>query len=179
MLVMTAYYIAGSNGTGKSTVGEVLEQRGYRVIETDFEERLSAWCDIDTQRRIEPSEMPRQPYPEDWVKSHVWLWDSGRMHELLSSISEEPVFFCGGADNSQDFYNSFTKRFGLYVPDLNTLRARLQNREPQRWVDGSSELAKSISRAAASKDLFISKGFIAIDSSTAPDNVANSILAQI
>lgn len=176
---MSAYYIAGSNGTGKSTVGKVLQSRGFRVIETDFEQGLSGWFDIDTNVRIEASKMPIQPYSPQWVKSHGWMWNTDCMQRLLASVGDEPVFFCGGATNADVFYKSFSKRFGLYVQDVNILKTRLKAREPERWTDDSSELTKSLMRAANSQEYFLANDIIPIDSSRSPDSVADSILAQI
>lgn len=173
---MSAYHISGPSGSGKSTVGKVLQQRGYRIIETDFEDGLSGWYNNETGEKV--TEMPAQPYPKEWTAAHDWLWDKVRMNELLNSVDEEPVFFCGGAYNEMDFYGSFEKRFGLCV-DSDTLVARLQPREPERWVDGSAELQRSIGWNEKFRDYCISTGAIVIDSSVSPDIAAGVILSHI
>lgn len=172
---MSAYHIAGPSGSGKSTVGRVLRQRGFRVIETDFEDGLSAWYDNEGRK---VTEMPAQPYSADWVAAHRWLWDKGRMNELLGSVGVEPVFFCGGAYNERGFYASFEKRFGLWV-NSETLVARLQPREPERWVEGSPELMRQLEWNEKFKDFCIASGAIIIDSSVSTDVVADTILNHI
>lgn len=173
---MSAYLISGPSGSGKSTVGRVLQQRGYRVIETDFEDGLSSWINNDTHQRV--TAMPKQPYPKEWVSAHSWLWDKTMMDKLFDTVAEEPVFFCGGAHNERDFYNSFVKRFGLCV-NSETLVARLQPREPERWVDGSAELKRGLEWNEKFKDFCVATGAIVIDSSVSPDIVADTILGQI
>lgn len=173
---MSAYHISGPSGSGKSTVGRVLQQRGFRVIETDFEDGLSGWYDTNTMEKV--TEMPAQPYPDEWVSCHRWLWDKSRMDELLNSVGEEPVFFCGGAHNERDFYNSFKKRFGLCV-DGDTLVARLQPREPERWVEGSAELKRGLEWNEKFRQFCIDTGAIVVDSSVSPDIVADTILSNI
>jgi hypothetical protein len=175
-VIMTAYLIAGPSGSGKSTVGRVLQQRGFRVIETDFEDGLSGWFNNDTGERV--TDIPSQPYSQDWVAAHRWSWDKVKMEELLSSVGKDPVFFCGGAFNERDFYSSFEKRFGLYV-DNETMTARLQVREPKRWVKGSAELERQLEWNEKFRDFCISSGATVIDGSTSPDTVANAILQNI
>jgi hypothetical protein len=173
---MSVYHISGPSGSGKSTVGRVLQQRGFRVIETDFQDGLSGWFDKDTGQKV--TEMPPQPYTERWIEAHSWLWDKGKMNELLSSVGDETVFFCGGAHNEKDFYGSFEKRFGLCV-DGDTLVSRLQPREPERWVDGSTELNNQLEWNEIFKQFCIDTGAIVIDSSVSPDIVADTILSHI
>lgn len=173
---MSAYHISGPSGSGKSTVGRVLQQRGFRVIETDFEDGLSGWHSIETGEKV--TQMPAQPYPKEWVAAHAWLWNTVKMNELLDSVADEPVFFCGGAYNEKDFFSSFKKRFGLYS-DRDTLVARLQTREPERWKEGSAELLRGLEWNEKFKDYCKTTGAIVIDSSVSPDSVADTILNYI
>lgn len=100
------------------------------------------------------------------------------MLELLGSVGIEPVFFCGGASNEQEFFDSFELRFGLCTSN-DALVERLQVREPQRWMNGSVELQKQLEW----NDQFINycqkTGAIKINSSVQPDIVADSILGYI
>ena len=173
---MAAYSVTGPSGTGKSTVGRVLQQRGFRVIETDFEDGLSAWFDNDTGDKV--TDMPAQPYSKEWVDAHSWLWDKTRMNEFLDSVSDEPVFFCGGAFNEREFFSSFKMRFGLWVNEQSLIK-RLQEREPERWQDGSVELQQQLDWNNRFKDYCQQTGAIVIDSSVRPEAVADSILSYI
>ena len=173
---MPSYFIFGPSGSGKTTVGEVLKQKGYRVIETDSEEGLSSWIDVKTG--LKPSIIPAQPYPKEWLENHTWGWDTAKMNELLDSVGEEPVFFCGGASNDSDFYEQFDKIFGLHTNN-EKLKTRLQSREPQRWVDDSAELERMLRRNEEFKSNCIGSRVILVDSSSRPQNVADKILGLI
>lgn len=173
---MSLYLISGPSGSGKSTVGRILQQRGYRVIETDFEDGLSAWFDTKTGEKV--TDMPPQPYPPEWVASHRWQWDKTRMEEFIESAGVEPVFFCGGAHNEAEFYHAFQKRFGLWV-NSETLIKRLQPREPERWANGSAELARMLEWNEKFRNYCTEKGATVIDSSVSPDSVADTILSRI
>lgn len=100
------------------------------------------------------------------------------MNELLGSVGKETVFFCGGAHNEKEFYGSFEKRFGLCV-DGDILVARLQPREPERWVDGSAELKLGLEWNKKFKEFCVSTGAIVIDGSASPDAVADTILSHV
>ena len=157
-------------------VGRVLQQRGYRVIETDFEDRLSVCVDRVSGEKVE--ELPTQPYSRAWLHAHVWCWDRERMGELLKGVGCSPVFFCGGSDNDSEFRDAFLMRFGLSV-DGETLKRRLQPREPERWVDGSVELERQIERNGRFVDECAATGRLVIDSSVAPESVADAIMAHV
>jgi gluconate kinase len=173
---MSAYSITGPSGSGKSTVGRVLKQRGFRIIETDFEDGLSAWFTADSGERV--TKMPAQPYQKEWIDAHKWLWDVRRMNELLDSVGDEPVFFCGGAYNEKDFFNAFEMRFGLCTTEDKIIE-RLKQREPQRYQDGSFELQKQIIWNEHFREYCQKTGAIIIDSSHSSDEVADNILSYI
>jgi hypothetical protein len=59
------------------------------------------------------------------------------------------------------------------------LVARLQPREPERWVDGSAELKRGLEWNEKFREFCISTGAIVIDSSVSPDIVADTILSHI
>jgi shikimate kinase len=173
---MSAYHITGPSGSGKSHVGRELNSRGYKVIETDFEPGLSSWVDKETGEKI--TELPPQPYRQEWVDAHAWLWDALKMRRLIEEVADKPVFFVGGAHNEKDFFHLFDKRFGLFV-DTPTIVSRLQPREPERWVDDSAELQQLMEWNERSKDYHHSNGALLVDSSLPVEIVADTILSYL
>ncbi len=172
---MPAYHISGPSGSGKSHVGRELGGRGFRIIETDFEPGLASWVNYETGQKVEVSP---NPYTEDWLQAHGWLWDALKMQELVEESRDEPVFFVGGAYNQKDFVGLFHKRFGLYV-DTPTLVARLRPREPGRWAEGSPELQRTVEWNERSKQFEQATGAILIDGSLPAELVADTILSHL
>jgi hypothetical protein len=172
---MPSYHIDGPSGSGKSTVGRVLKQRGFRVIETDFEDGLSSWYDNQTDEKVITP--PSQPYSKEWIDGHSWRWDIAIANELFESVGPEPVFFCGGTHNWKEFVDKYALQIGLWVSDNDVLKQRLQTREPQRYVDGSVELANQLEWNQKYPDFCRSTGMMIIDTcSKTSEEVADNIL---
>src|SRR5215471_18443927 len=97
---MKKYLIFGLSGSGKSTVQKELQRRGYHAIETDFEPGLSAWINKRTGKKA-PETTP--PFTQAWLDKHEWNWDKDRVESLLQDTSQDAIFFCGGANNMEQF----------------------------------------------------------------------------
>lgn len=173
---MTAYHLAGPSGAGKSAAGRVLAGRGFHVIETDAEPGLSGWHENRTQTPV--SRLPAQPFPAKWLAGHSWLWNGERLKTLLVSAGKQPVFICGGAWNESEYYQLFEQRFGLWVDDK-TLKSRLQQREPDRWGDGSVELGQMLEWNRRFRSYCQETGAVLINASPAPEVVACEILDHL
>ncbi len=134
---MRNYLIEGISGSGKSTVGDELLRRGYKVVEADWEPGLSQWVEKETGHpaKHEP------PFSEEWLAKHIWVWNEEKLNQMLDEEQDGIQFLVGGADNMEKFFSKFTKRFFLYV-DNELMKRRLQNREPERWPDESAELRR-------------------------------------
>lgn len=173
---MPAYLITGPNGSGKSTVGRALAVRGYTVIEMDSEPGLSAWINNDTGDIV--TEFPPHPFSETWLADHSWVWVKDEFMKILQKNGNKPIFFCGGAYNQKDFYDLFAERFTLYLDDATTIQ-RLRLREPNRWQEGSPELAKTLAWNAKSKQISLQQGSKIIDGSRPTDSIVNEIVSNL
>lgn len=172
---MKKYLIYGLSGSGKSTVEKVLKQRGYHTVETDFEPNLSKWINKKTGN---PVPEPEPPYEARWLKEHVWNWDKKQLLKLLSGDEHEAIFLCGGANNLDEFYNHFDQIFALTV-DSQTMKQRLQSREPERWADNSPELNRMLQWNRDFKKDRGHPGVIFIDATQPIEKVVGDILSRI
>jgi adenylate kinase family enzyme len=134
------YLIYGLSGSGKSTIQKELTKRGYHAIETDFEPGLSSWINKRTGKRA-PEITP--PFTAAWLEKYEWNWDKGKVEELFQDKSHDTIFFCGGANNLEQFLHYFDKIFALAI-GTDTMKRRLQTREPERWQEGSPELTRML-----------------------------------
>src|SRR3989344_5357922 len=106
------YLITGISGVGKTTVGEILKKKGYRVIGIDEEHNLTKWFHKETGKK---GEYTSGVSPE-WLAQHEWLWDDKKMKELLDQQPNRPVFVYGLTSDIHKHVELFDKIFLLHVP---------------------------------------------------------------
>lgn len=170
---MKRYHIAGMSGSGKTTLGERLAELGHIVVDTDAVPGLCRWFHLPSRTPV--ASAPAHPWPREWLEEHQWVWSASRLRELMDQAAEV-VFVCGGAHNEEDFVNWFDLQFFLTTDDA-TIRARLQQREPQRWADDSAELKRVLEWNQLPPTPHAN--LIVIDATRPPDQVAEEILSHV
>lgn len=108
---MGVILVTGMSGTGKSTALNALEQRGYRVVDTDF----GGW--IHEIPRPDGTGAQRQ-WREDWIDALI------TEHEH----SREPLFIAGTVCNQGGFYPRFNQIVLLSAP-LEVMLERIAHRD--------------------------------------------------
>ena len=107
------YLIEGVSGTGKTSVCNELQRRGYHAIHGDRE--LAYRGDPETGE-------PREGFAHE---HHIWQVD--KVKALVANRDEAVTFFCGGSRNFAKFIDLFDGVFVLEI-DLDTLNRRLDER---------------------------------------------------
>ena len=115
------YLIEGLSGTGKTSVCDELQRRGYHAIHGDRE--LAYRGDPETG----------EPREGSGHEHHIWNVD--RVKALVADRNEAATFFCGGSRNFSKFIDLFDAVFVLEV-DLATLHRRLDERPDDEWGGG-------------------------------------------
>jgi ribosomal protein S18 acetylase RimI-like enzyme len=115
------YLVEGLSGTGKTSVADELQRRGYHAVHGDRE--LAYRGDPDTG----------EPTRTGGHEHHVW--DVAQVRALVADHSEAVTFFCGGSRNFSTFIDLFDAVFVLDV-DLATLNHRLDRRPDDEWGGG-------------------------------------------
>ncbi|GGF48885.1 hypothetical protein GCM10010922_25960 [Microbacterium sorbitolivorans] len=99
---MARILVTGMSGTGKSTVLAELATRGWRTIDTDY---------------------------DDWTDGDGGLWDEARMLDLLTQ--EPDVVVSGTSENQGQFYDRFEHVVLLSAPaDVLIDRVRRRTNNP-------------------------------------------------
>jgi hypothetical protein len=114
------YLIDGGSGTGKTTVCDELQRRGYQAIHGDRELR--------GQPESGDGGAPERHLPP--------RWDVAKVKALLASEDEPVTFFCGGCRNSSEFIDLLDGVFVLELDDLATVMRRIDERvlvDPSDW----------------------------------------------
>ena len=164
------YLIEGVSGTGKTTVAEELQRRGYHVLHGDRE--LAYWGDPKTG---EPLDEPAHESEMDrvvWQQEH-WLWNIDRVKSVIADRSKPISFFCGGSRNFSRFIDLLDRVFVLDV-DPDTLKLRLASR-PEDEFGGRPIERDLILRLHATKE-DIPKGDVVIDATASLEHVVDQIL---
>ncbi len=156
------YLIEGLSGTGKTSVCDELQRRGYHAIHGDRE--LAYQGDPETG---EPTKAGRHEH-------HIWNVD--KVKALVADRDQAATFFCGGSRNFSKFVDLFDRVFVLEV-DLATLNRRLDERPDAEWGGGKPTERQLIMRWHQTKEDVPENGVVI--NATAPiERVVDEILRR-
>lgn len=145
------YLIEGLSGTGKTSVCNELQRRGYHAIHGD--------------RELAYRGDPESGEPTDGLAHEHHIWHVDKVRALVADQDEAATYFCGGSRNISKFIDLFDGIFVLEV-DLDTLNRRLDERPDEEWGGGEPTERESIARLHQTKEDIPSNGIL-IDA-TAP-----------
>lgn len=171
------YLIEGVSGTGKTSVAEELQRRGYHVLHGDRE--LKYRGDPTTgEPVIEPV------HANEWEKA-VWqqehhLWDIDKVKSVIADHSREVSFFCGGSRNFLKFIDLLDGVFVLEVNDITILFRRMDERVARDPTDfgGKPEEKELVARLHRTKEDIPNVGIV-IDATQPLANVVDEILRHV
>jgi hypothetical protein len=115
------YLVEGLSGTGKTSVCEELQRRGFHAVHGDRE--LAYRGDPDTGE------------PTGGFAHEHHIWNVEKVKDLVADRRQPATFFCGGSRNFSKFIDLFDAVFVLEV-DLATLQRRLDERPDDEWGGG-------------------------------------------
>jgi broad-specificity NMP kinase len=156
------YLIEGLSGTGKTSVCDELQRRGYRAIHGDRE--LAYQGDPETG----------EPMDDVAHEHHIWHVDS--VKALVANQDEAVTFFCGGSRNFAKFIHLFDGVFVLEI-DLDELNRRLDERPDSEWGGGKPTQRELIARLHRTKQ-DIPKSGILIDATAPIAHVVDEIVRK-
>lgn len=154
------YLIDGGSGTGKTTVCDELQRRGYQAIHGDRQLRSDREAD-DATVHLPP------------------VWDLARVRGLLADQDEPATFLCGGCRNSAEFVDLLDGVFVLEVDDIDLVMRRIDERvlvDPTDW-GGRPEEREIIRRLHRTREC-IAEGWV-IDASSPLERVVDDILRRV
>lgn len=160
---MANYLIEGVPGTGKTTIGNELRRRGFRVVEGD--KGIGYFGD------------PKTGAPTNKKYQLNWIWKREKLEKELSK-GDEITFICGGAMNQNKFMHYFTKVFTLHV-DNDILRYRIMNRIGNQFGKKPKDLKRQLKWNKGTIEYSKQRGTILIDATRPIEEIADDILSQV
>jgi hypothetical protein len=157
------FLIEGLSGTGKTSVCDELQRRGYSAIHGDRE--LAYQGDPETG---EPTEGSTHEH-------HIWRVE--KVMALAANQDSPVTFFCGGSRNFLKFIDRFDGVFVLQV-DLDTLNRRLDERPDEEWGGGKPVDRERIVRWHSTQE-DVPKNGVVIDATAPVERVVDEILYRI
>jgi hypothetical protein len=154
------FLVEGASCSGKTSVCEELERRGYHTVHGDRD--LAYWGDPETGEPLDSS-----------AYDH-WIWDVEKVRAWVADRSHAASFFCGGSRNFDRFIDLFDGVFVLEV-DLDTLNRRLALRPEDEWGGPASDGASNARLQHATRE-GVPKNAITIDATVPLARVVDAIL---
>jgi broad-specificity NMP kinase len=167
------YLITGFPGTGKSTVSDELERRGFKSYNTDDIPGFSHFIDRKTKQSLnKPADAP-----SDWNVNHDWVWENEKIEGILNQ--KEDAFICAITPSQVSYYSRFDKIFVLTLGEK-SLRHRLANRTSNDYGKKSEELNHILQNYKKfGNNLAKNHRAILIDASQPLNKVVDEILSHI
>ncbi|MBA8924561.1 dephospho-CoA kinase [Kutzneria viridogrisea] len=156
---MAVILVTGMSGTGKSTALNQLEQRGYRVVDTDF----GGWIE-------------EVPSPDGSGGEPQWRED--RIEALIADHerSGEPLFIAGTVCNQHRFHSRFDEIVLLSAP-LAVVLDRIANRDNNPFGKTAGERDRIVADTAEIEPLLRSSATVEIDTRTPLTEVVDQLAA--
>lgn len=153
------YLVEGVSGTGKTTVCEELQRRGYHAVHGD--------------RALAYQGDPTTGAPLAGAAHEHHIWDVEKVRALVTSQDGPVTFFCGGSRNLTRFIELFD---GVFVLDVDpaTLQRRLEARPQDEW--GSQPAERALVRRLHQTREDIPQQGIVIDATAPIAHVVDEIL---
>ena len=164
------YLIEGVSGTGKTSVCNELQRRGYHAIHGDRE--LAYQGDPETGTLMDGL---AHEHSATFISEHH-IWHVDKVKALVANQDEAVTFLCGGSRNFAKLMDLFDGVFVLEV-DLDTLNRRLDERLDSEWGGGKPPERELIARLHQTKE-DIPKNGISIDATASVARVVEEIVRQ-
>ncbi|QQA43411.1 AAA family ATPase [Pelagovum pacificum] len=156
------YLVEGVSGTGKTSVCDELQRRGYHAIHGDRE------------LAYQGDPMTGTPLTDRALHGHEHhIWDIAKLDILLADMRHPATFFCGGSRNFAQFIDRFDAVFVLDI-DAATLEARLDGRPDEYGATGEE---RALVRRLHATGEGLPPGATRIDATGPLADVADRILA--
>jgi adenylate kinase family enzyme len=170
------YLIDGGSGTGKTTVAEELQRRGYHVLHGDRELAYRGYP--ETGEPLNEFDNEKALSNLEFRQKH-WIWDIDKVKSAIADSSKSITIFCGGSRNFSKFIDLMDGVFVLEVEDVDTIMRRIDKRvleHPTQW--GGKPEEKDFIKSLHQTKEDIASGQV-INASAPIEQVVDEVLSYI
>ena len=171
---MKTVYITGVSGTGKTTLANELEKRGFYTISIDEVDGLCSWVNQETGAKDGGKNTELNI---EFVDAHDWVCDIDLLRKLLDK-NLEVAFVLGMATNQNDFLHIFDKILLLQC-DPEVFCKRIENRTDNDFGKDPKIQKQILARYKPYAEEMIAKGAITINTDRPIHEVVEDVLRKI
>jgi len=166
------FYITGVSGVGKSSVSEMLNQRGIYSIDIDAEKGLCSWVNKNTHKKSHW----KPGIGTDWLDVHDWICDKSKLIQLMDQ-AKDVVVVVGSASNQSEYMNLFDQVFFLHCSE-ETFIERIKVRTNNDFGKHTSEQERILSWSKVFEEKMLKEGAIAINTDKLLVEVVDELVSK-
>lgn len=169
---MSKIYITGISGTGKTTIANLLREKGIKSYSIDEIPGLSYWENkLDGKKVDYEAKLDRA-----FIDSHVWVCDTEQLKDLIDH--EGTVVVLGLAENQHEFLSLFDKVILLQCKPQTFLKRILERKDNVFGQEKSAQEYLLNTYESFENDM-IKDGAIPVNAEEPLDIVLKSIINEI
>lgn len=169
---MKKIFITGIAGTGKSTLSNVLKERGFNTIDVDHVQDLCSWISKETGEKV------FVPNPDNkFIDEHDYKCDMSVLEKLISEF-EDSVFVFGSVGDNSDFIPLFDTLVLLQCEPA-TLVHRLQIRDTNVFGKEEEVQSRMLEWKKKFDEIMLNAGAVSISSEKDIETVADEVIKLI
>lgn len=171
---MALIYITDISGSGKTTVRNELQRRGYTAYGTD-EDDLAHFYNNETGELIK-HHVTADDRTREWRSHHTWKVERAAVEKLRNEAKDKPVFLCGVVSNdASELWDLFEKVFALTINE-EVLRHRITSRTNNDHGKNPHEFEELLNWQKTAQKDYEKLGAITIDATKPVQEVVDEIL---
>ncbi len=171
---MSLFYVTGVPGTGKSTVQQALQQRGYEAHDIDEPDFGGPVNKATGESTTVPPIEERSP---NWFDEHEWRISRPAIEDLKARSEGKNVYLCGTATTENLVWDLFDKVLYLNI-DEETLKSRIATRADNDFGKTENELQLILERYKSAKQNLSKLNLTLIDATKPISQVVREVIEQ-
>ncbi len=166
-------YITGVAGSGKSTLRQELERKGYPAEDAD--DGFCSWFDSDGNQ---VPTLPLHLRTPEWYAGHRWCLLPERVRAFAAACEGGLGFLLGVASNATEMASHFGAAFYL-TADTDLIRERLRKRDGAAHTTRFAAFPSVKHWQQSAEQVWVKQGYMPLDGSGLQAEVADALLRAV